>query len=371
MEIERVAASLLTVGLDGPSLSPELKQLLARGVSGVVLFRRNIESIQQVRELIAEIKRYARHPVHVAVDQEGGRVQRLREGLTRLPSMRALGACRSSTLARSFGSLIGRELSAIGIDLDFAPVVDVDTNPANPVIGDRALGSDAELVAELGAALITGMQAEGVAACAKHFPGHGDTHEDSHISLPVLAHDMERLERVELLPFMAALDAGVSSIMTAHVIYEPLDAEFPTTLSTRALPTLRSKLGFERLLFSDDLQMSAIRAHFGLEFASVRAVNAGVDQLLCCHDNEGMHTCIDTLIKAIEAGRLSRARVHEAAERLDVFRRAFVKPSDSADLSILESDAHRRFAESLIARIARQAPALASEPDSHDPTAGT
>lgn len=357
-------ARLFTVGFHGTAPSQELEELLQRGVGGVIVFARNVEGPAQVLELTRSIKRRAGHPVFVAVDQEGGRVRRLRAGFTDVPAMRSLGLRGDSTLARDVGRLLGRELGAVGIDVNFAPVVDVDTNPDNPVIGDRALSSEAEVVAELGAALVQGLQSAGVAACAKHFPGHGDTEQDSHASLPRLAHGMGRLERVELVPFQRVVGAGVASIMTAHVVIETLDAEQPATLSEVVLGgLLRQRLGFDGVVFSDDLEMAAIAGRFDPGAAAVRAVQAGVDNLLVCHSASVAHVMIDAIGGAVRDGTLSEARVREAGRRVLALSQRFAAPPRvSSDLSVVACDEHRRLADRV-----RGSTSGASEP-AVDPT---
>ncbi len=311
-------AGLFCVGFYGKTPSPEVLELVRRGAYGVILFSRNIEDAEQVAALVAELKRAAKRPLLVSVDQEGGRVARLRapQGFTELPPMRALGDVGDAALALEVGRLVGRELRAVGIDQDYAPVVDVDTNPANPVIGDRSLSRDPEVVARLGVALAQGLQESGVAACAKHFPGHGDTSLDPHKDLPHLAHARERLDRVELLPFRALARAGVASVMTAHVIFDPLDPERPATFSPEVMRLLRDEVEFDGCAISDDLEMKAIAEHFPLEEAAPGAVAAGVDALLVCHHADVQHRAIDLVRAAVESGRISRARVSEARSRV-------------------------------------------------------
>ncbi len=311
-------AGLFCVGFYGKTPSPEVLELVRRGAYGVILFSRNIEDAEQVAALVAELKRAAKRPLLVSVDQEGGRVARLRapQGFTELPPMRALGDVGDAALALEVGRLVGRELRAVGIDQDYAPVVDVDTNPANPVIGDRSLSRDPEVVARLGVALAQGLQESGVAACAKHFPGHGDTSLDPHKDLPHLAHARERLDRVELLPFRALARAGVASVMTAHVIFDPLDPERPATFSPEVMRLLRDEVEFDGCAISDDLEMKAIAEHFPLEEAAPGAVAAGVDALLVCHHADVQHRAIDLVRAAVESGRISPARVSEARSRV-------------------------------------------------------
>jgi beta-N-acetylhexosaminidase len=348
--LDRDVASLLCVGFHGTAPSPEVLELIRRGVSGVILFSRNVESAEQVAELTAALKRAAGRPLLVAIDQEGGRVARLRaaQGFTELPPMRAIGAAGDERLAFEVGGLLGRELRAVGIDQDYAPVVDVDTNPRNPVIGDRSLSRDPDVVGRLGAALALGLQAAGVAACAKHFPGHGDTSQDSHVDLPRLPHAIERLRRVELPPFRALAQAGVAAVMTAHVVFEPFDRRRPATLSPAVMKLLREEIGFQGCCVSDDLEMKAVAAHFPLEEAAPGAVAAGVDQLLVCHQATLQHRAIDLVRGAVEAGRIAPARVAEAKARVERLLRWAGPPPEPREVrSRLRTAEHLALAERL------------------------
>jgi len=342
-ELDAACAGLFIVGFQGPSPSDEVRALLRRGVGGVILFARNVESAGQVAGLTAALKREAGRPLLTSVDQEGGRVMRLRKrhGFTELPSMRALGAHGDEGVARQAGELLGRELRAVGIDLDYAPVVDVDTNPENPVIGDRAFGSDPALVGRLGAALAQGLQSQGVAACAKHFPGHGDTSQDSHRELPRLRHPLSRLRAVELPPFLALARAGVASVMTAHVVFSALDRDRPATMSPQVLRLLREECGFSGPVVSDDLEMNAVAENFPLPEAVAASVNAGVDVLLVCHRPEAQHAAIDALRQAVERGQVSRERLAQARARAAALLRWAGPPPDPAEVSArLRTTAH-------------------------------
>jgi beta-N-acetylhexosaminidase len=317
-EIERAAARMFCVGFDGTSVTPAIRRLIERGVSGVVLFGRNVESAEQVAALCTELKRIAGRPLLICVDQEGGRVMRLREGFTTIPSMRAIGQANDVELARGVGKILGRELRAVNIDVDFAPVLDVDTNPQNPVIAHRSFGADPELVSRLGCAVIDGIQSQGVAACGKHFPGHGDTSQDSHLHLPRLPHSMDRLSRIELPPFQAAVRAGVAMIMTAHVIFEPIDAKFPATMSKPVLDgILRKQLGFDGVVISDAMEMKAIAANFSVDEVVTRGALAGLDLFAPCEESDLRDRAIEAMIKAIEQGQVPLERVREAGDRID------------------------------------------------------
>jgi len=362
-ERQRQAARLLTVGFHGQALNDTLKDLLDRGVSGVVLFARNIDTPQQVAAMIADIKRYAGRPLFVALDQEGGLVTRLRKGFTQIPPMRAVGALDDPELTRELGRMIGRELRAVGVDVNYAPVLDVDTNPQNPIIGNRSFSRVPEVVARLGIALAQGLEAEGVASCGKHFPGHGDTAQDSHQELPRLPHAMQRLEAVELLPFRAAVAAKLAAIMTAHVIFEPLDAEYPATMSRPVLyGLLREKMGYQGLIVTDDVEMKAIADHYGCQEAAVRCLQAGVDNILCCHTADVQRGLIETLATAVDTGRISEQRLLEASGRVEAFTARWARPAENPNLSILQRTDHVALVEKILSQVDPEMAKLGVDP---------
>jgi beta-N-acetylhexosaminidase len=348
-DLAAAAASLFTVGFAGRAIDRDLEGLLARGVGGVVLFSRNVGAPAEVLELTRNLKRRAARPLLVAVDQEGGSVARLRNGFTRLPPFRALGLQGDAALARELGRVVGSELFAVGIDWDFAPVLDVDTNPDNPVIGARSLGADPARVGELGVAFARGLGECGVAACAKHFPGHGDTRQDSHFHLPRLPHALERLESVELAPFRAAAAAGVPSIMAAHIVFEALDAQYPASMSGPVLALLRQRLGYDGVIVTDDLEMKAVADHFAIEEVAERGLAAGIDVFLVCHTAELAHRAIDAIVRAVQSGRVSEETLKHAVARVARFSERFARPpAVASDLSTLDSEPHR----ALVARLA-------------------
>lgn len=280
---------LLFAGFKGTEVPRELAELLAEGrIGGVILFARNIVDAEQVRALTAALHAAAppEAPVLLAIDQEGGRVQRLRKPWTEWPPMRVLGERDDPSTTAAVAAALARELSDLGIGLDFAPVVDVDTNPKNPVIGDRSFAREPARVARHAAAFITAMQAAGVAACAKHFPGHGDTLTDSHLELPRLEHDLDRLREVEFPPFRAAVAAGVASMMTAHVLFPRLDRARPATLAPDVMNLLREELGYDGVVFSDDLEMKAVADHYQPEPLVRGCLEAGCDAVLVCSQRD-------------------------------------------------------------------------------------
>jgi beta-N-acetylhexosaminidase len=260
----------------------------------------------------------------------------------------ALGL-NGTALVERVAKAIARELAACGIDLDFAPVVDVDTNPLNPVIGDRSFSRDPKRVARLGVAFAKGLENSGIASCVKHFPGHGDTSQDSHLTLPRLAHDKRRLWEVELVPFVAAARAGLASVMTAHVRFETLD-RLPATLSPMSLELLRKDVEFKNCCISDDLEMKAISQTWGVPDAAELAIAAGCDAVLVCHTLREQHDAIDAIARGARAGSLPRERLAEAAGRVEVLQK-FAKAASAIDsaaaASACASEENRRFAAQL------------------------
>jgi beta-N-acetylhexosaminidase len=343
-------------------------------VGGVILFSRNVKEPAQVADLSRQLKAAAPGPLLLCVDQEGGRVQRLRAPFwTEWPSMRRLGqldeqggilGLNGTALAEKVARLMARELLASGFDLDFAPVLDVDTNPLNPVIGDRSFGRDPRRVARLGVAFGKGLETAGVASCVKHFPGHGDTSQDSHLTLPRLAHDKSRLWEVELVPFVAAARAGLASVMTAHVRFEAFD-RLPATLSSMSLELLRKDVEFKGCCISDDLEMKAISSIWGVPDAAELAVAAGCDAVLVCHTLRDQHDAIDAIARGARAGPLSRERLAEAAARVETLQK-FARPASAVDPmaagAACGTEEHRHFATQI-----KEAPTSAQDRPT-DPT---
>ncbi|OLC19352.1 MAG: hypothetical protein AUG04_10330 [Deltaproteobacteria bacterium 13_1_20CM_2_69_21] len=364
-EFERQGARCVFVGIKGTTPAPAELELVRRGVGGVILFARNVAEPAQVAELTRNLKAAAPGPLLICVDQEGGRVQRLRPPhWTAWPSMRRLGeidqqggldGMGGTAIAERLGEMIASELAVCGIDVDFAPVMDVDTNPDNPVIGDRSFSRDPRRVARLGVALAQGLERSGVASCAKHYPGHGDTSQDSHLTLPRLAHDEKRLWEVELVPFVAAARAGIASVMTAHVRFETFD-RLPATLSPVALRLLRRDVGFRGCCISDDLEMRAISDIWGVPDAAELSITAGCDAVLVCHTLQHQHDAIDAIARGARAGPLPRERLAEAASRMETLQK-FARPASAIDASsasvAVAAPAHRQFAARLLEAAAR------------------
>jgi beta-N-acetylhexosaminidase len=313
----RAASSFVCFGFEGHALPAESAALLRGGVRSVIHFTRNYAGPAQISRLNAEIRAAAGGPVLMTVDQEGGRVQRFRgEAFPDMPSGRDLGIAGPDS-ARVAGETAARSLRAVGFTMNLAPVLDVDTNPANPVIGARAFSSDPGRVAACAVAYAAGLRDGGMHACGKHFPGHGDTSVDSHLDLPRLPHAMERLEAVELVPFRAAIHAGIEAIMTSHVLFEALDPVVPATLSRVVITgLLRERLGFDGLVITDDFEMQAIADRFELGEAAVQAIEAGCDLILACHRIDRQRRIIEAVAQAIVSGRISESQIRRSQRRL-------------------------------------------------------
>jgi beta-N-acetylhexosaminidase len=322
---------LLFAGFEGLEMPEDLAGLIAAGrIGGVVLFARNIGDPEQVRNLNAALHACAPEgaPLLIAIDQEGGRIQRLREPWTEWPPMQRLGEANDPEMTAAVARALAVELLDLGIGLDFAPCVDVDTNPANPIIGDRSFGSESARVAAHAAHFIRAMQEAGVASCAKHFPGHGDTACDSHLELPRLDHDLARLHAVELPPFASAIKAGVASIMTAHVLFPALDAKRPATLSPDVMAILREELAYDGVVFSDDLEMKAVADHQSPKAMVDGCLEADVDSLLVCQ-NPALR---DEVLRGLERAR--DARLENPLRRMVDLKQRFAglrEPLASAD----------------------------------------
>src|SRR5262245_13656706 len=354
--IRRDIGQLLIGSLPGTTITPEIRSLAKEfSLGGVILFARNIEAPEQVAEMSVDVQGLAASlPLWVSVEREGGRVARLKAPFTEWPPMAVLGRSGDVQLARRFAVALATELKAVGITLDYAPVLDIHTNPKNPIIGDRALAEDAESVGRLGAAIIAGMQESGVAACGKHFPGHGDTSVDSHLELPLVEHPPDRIRRVECVPFREAIKANVAFIMTAHVLVPSLDEERPATLSPRIVQAiLRDELGFQGVILSDDLEMKAIATSYTVPDAAVQAIVAGCDGVLICSgDVEVQVATLEALVHAVEDGRISYKRVEDALKRLRYAKERFLAAPVGTGRAprlqqVLGCDAHQRIAEEM------------------------
>jgi beta-N-acetylhexosaminidase len=320
--IRFACGQLLSVGFDGPTAPPELLGRIGRSeVGGVMLFRPNVVDPTQVAALVRNLREASPGaPLVVSVDQEGGPVQRLRQPLTVWPDMLSVGSAGDPTRTEAVGRALGSELGALGIAWDLAPVLDVHTNPANPVIGNRSFGRTPEAAATHALAFWRGLRAAGVLGCGKHFPGHGDTRTDSHHDLPVVGHALDRLRSIELAPFAKVAAAGAEAIMTAHVMFPAIDPRLPATLSRPLLTgVLRGELGFDGLIVSDDLGMKAVADRWPIDELVVQGLLAGIDHFLIREPAERQVAAFEALVKATERSEV-RLRVLQSAARVAAFK---------------------------------------------------
>lgn len=346
--LRKAAGRLVIGGFSGEQLPAEFADRLRRGrLGGAILFARNIENAEQVSDLTTSIHALCPQsdpPLIVSVDQEGGPVARLRGIMTDLPPMKMLGRLADPELCTDIAEMVGAELAALGFNTNFAPVMDVSSNPQNPIIGERAFSDEPQEVARLALCFAAGLLARNVIPCAKHFPGHGDTDVDSHLDLPFVRHAMQRLTEVELVPFAAAIGARLPLIMTAHIVVEALDSEHPATLS-RAILTglLRSTMGFQGVIVSDDLEMAAVADRYDVSEIVLRGLDAGLDLFLFCHSADRQEVALETLVREGEANPRAASRIFESARRVERLRTECLANSPQSKSnwgSVLRSENH-------------------------------
>jgi beta-N-acetylhexosaminidase len=345
---------LFCLGFDGLTVPDHLLPLLEAELGGVILFRRNLQDVEQICRLTAGLHAAAASPLLVGVDQEGGRVTRLPSPFLAPPAAAILGAVNDERLTADLARAVGRELKVAGFTWNLAPVLDVHTNPANPVIGDRAFSSDPDRVARLGVAVIQGLTQAGILATAKHFPGHGETETDSHLTLPESPQSGARWRAVEFVPFRRAILAGVPLVMVAHLRCPALDPEAPSSLS-RAVITgiLREELGYDGVVVSDDLEMAAIAARFNPGEAAVRFLEAGGDLILFCQDAARQRTAIAAVEAAVRTRRLPEARLLASLDRIAGLRKRLETTRTPVDVeaarAIVGAPEHQRLLQTILA----------------------
>jgi beta-N-acetylhexosaminidase len=345
---------LIFIGVSGTSLTTDEKKFIVENnIGGITLFGRNVKDPAQVYDLCKEIQSLSSQmadqaPLYIAVDMEGGRVARCKEPFTQWPPLKRLGDLDSPTLSFEFAEAMGKELHAVGFNVDWAPCLDVLTNPQNTVIGDRAISSDPEMVAKHTAGLIRGYQKANIIPCAKHFPGHGNTLLDSHHELPVEEKTFDELGALELIPFKKAIKSKLSMIMTSHILFKKIDPDWPVTLSQKFLKNLlRDILKYEGLIVTDDLGMKALANHHPVEKIPVRAIEAGADVLLYCNEPASPPKAIEAITKAVADGALQAEKITSIYRRILDHKRehlSFSPLSKEAALSLVGNQQHKDLA---------------------------
>ena len=321
MTLEEKVGQLLVVGLEGYTIDDNARKMIEDyHISGFILFDRNVENASQLIDLINSLKRANsknRLPLFISVDEEGGRVSRMPEELIKLPSNREVGKVNDKNLSYEIGTIIAKEIKSFGFNMNFAPVLDIDSNPQNPVIADRSYGSSAEIVSKFGIESMKAIRSAGIIPVVKHFPGHGDTSVDSHAGLPTVDSDIDRLKNFELIPFSEAIKNQADAVMVAHILLNKIDPEYPASLSKIIITDiLRKELNFDGVVITDDMTMAAITENYDIGDAAVRAVNAGSDIVLVCHGWANGTKVLDELTRAVKSGSISEKRLDESVYRI-------------------------------------------------------
>lgn len=321
MSLEEKVGQLVMAGIDGYENNDHSKSLMEKyQVGGFILLGQNIRDAGQMLDLINSLKRtntVNKIPLFLAIDEEGGRISRMPEEFRRMPSCQKIGKLDNSQLSYQVGSIIGEELKSFGLNMNFAPVLDINSNPKNPVIGDRAFGATADIVTKLGIQTMKGLQAQNMISVVKHFPGHGDTSVDSHVGLPTVDNDLTRLNAFELLPFAAAIQNNVDAIMVAHILLPLIDPDNPASFSPTIISNiLRIKMNFDGVVITDDMTMGAIIKNYDIREAAVKSINAGSDIILVCHDYDKEEAVIKAIQNAAETGAISMDRIDQNVYRV-------------------------------------------------------
>ncbi|SEQ68669.1 beta-N-acetylhexosaminidase [Piscibacillus halophilus] len=355
MNLHKKVGQMMIFGFKGIQPSEEIKFMIREyHIGGVILFGRNIGTPQEILHLTSELQEEARRsgyerPLLICIDQENGAVRRLGEGATIMPGSMLLGATQQPELAYETGKITGKELRALGINWNLAPVVDVNNNPLNPVIGVRSFGEDPKKVAEFSKEAVRGMQDAGVMTTIKHFPGHGDTQVDSHLDLPVIDHDMDRLQQVELVPFKECINHGADTVMSAHVYFPTIEPELnrPATLSKRVITgLLREELGFEGVVTTDCMEMDAISKGIGTPKGGVEAVKAGIDLVMVSHLHDRQEETIKQIVKAVKEDDISMEHIEDSIRRINKLKDRYLSWAEIASNkevpSFVGSDEHQK-----------------------------
>ena len=350
---------LCMIGFEGTEVTPDFRAWIQEyRPGGIILFSRNLLDPKQIAHLTNELQRLSvESPLLIAIDQEGGRVSRLPVGFTIFPPAATVAHSGSTELAYQAAAVTAKELRAVGINMNMAPILDIHTNPANPIIGDRAFGVEPEQVSLMGAATISGLHDHRVVACGKHFPGHGDTSTDSHLELPIVHATRQRLQDIELKPFQHAINHGLQTMMTAHVHYPALDPDNPATLSAPILTDLlRGEMKFSGLIVSDDLEMRAILDHSAIGDAAIRSLQAGADLLLVCKTRSLATETFEALRRGVKANDLDPEKLKKSLLRISEIKQRFLMPYTPVDSSLISHIVGIEPHRTLLTHIQKQAP---------------
>jgi beta-N-acetylhexosaminidase len=328
MSLDEKIGQMIVAGISGTTVDASAKSLITKyKVGGIIFYADNLINPTQTVQLLNQVK--AENvpnplPLLLSVDQEGGRISRLPGELIHFPSNKEIGSINNPQFSYKVGTLLGRELKEFGFNLDFAPVLDVNSNPKNPIIGDRSFGNNPEIVSKLGIQTMKGIQSQKIIATIKHFPGHGDTSVDSHLELPIVYKSLAELKELELIPFERSIDNGADVVMVAHILLPKLDANFPASMSKNIITDiLRNQLNFSGVVITDDMTMEAITDHYTIGRAAVESVKAGSDIILVAHDFNKITETISSLKTAVQKGEISEQRINDSVSRIIKLKRKY------------------------------------------------
>lgn len=322
MSLDEKIGQMVLVGFDGTMYNNHIKEMIEKyHIGGFILFQRNIQNSEQTLSLINAIKasnsKNNKLPLFISVDEEGGRVSRMPKEMKKLPTNEKIGEVNNKNFSFTIGKVIGLQLKSFGFNMNFAPVLDINSNPKNPIIGDRSFGSNEKIVHTLGIETIKGLQCQNIISVVKHFPGHGDTAIDSHLGLPTVDHDLDRLKSFELVPFVNAIKNNVNAIMVAHILFPKIDANNPATFSKRIITDiLRNNLAFDGVIITDDMEMGAISKNYPIGQAAVKSIQAGSDIVLVCHAYENQLAVLNALKNAILNNEISEEIINDHVYRI-------------------------------------------------------
>lgn len=346
MNLDEKIGQLFIFGLNGTTVDDHIvEMIIKKHIGGFILFKYNIQDEEQTVQLLNSLKKTNISndiPLFLSIDEEGGRVSRLPNSFLKLPPSKKIGDINDRRIAFEYGRILGKRIKSLGFNLDFAPVLDINSNPNNPVIGDRAFGSTIDIVVNNGLEVMEGINAENIISIVKHFPGHGDTKEDSHINLPIVEKDIKQLEELELVPFIDGIAKGVDGIMVGHILFPKLDNDNPATISKEIINNLlREKLYYNGVIISDDMTMGAIIKNYTIEEASVKFLQAGGDILLICHGYENQINVLNRIKEEIVQGNITEEEIDEKVYRIIKLKQKYAINDDLIDKLDIESINYR------------------------------
>ncbi|KPL60447.1 beta-N-acetylhexosaminidase [Rossellomorea vietnamensis] len=342
MSLEEKIGQMLIAGVNGTQMDEPTKDLIQKHkVGGFIFFSDHLKGPEQTVRFVNQVKEANADnplPLLLSVDQEGGNVTRLPGGLVNFPTNQQIGDANDPDVSYEVGTLLGKELKEFGFNLNFAPVLDVNSNPDNPIIGDRSFSPDPDIVSELGIQTMKGIQSQNILSSIKHFPGHGDTSVDSHLALPVVNKSLQELDSLELIPFKRAINDGADLVMVAHILLPQLDDTYPSSLS-KAIVTdlLREKLNYKGVVITDDMTMKAVADNYGMGEAAVQSVKAGSDLILIAHDAQKAVTAMEALKSAVKNGEISEKRIDESVKRIIHLKQKYhLKDTQTGNVDLTE-----------------------------------